>query len=90
LATELGLTGWVCNNVAGVLIEACGIDERLAHFIRRIRAEAPPLARIETLEHHALPDDDCENDFTIRESSAHGTHMAHVATDAALCDDCLK
>jgi len=90
LATELGLTGWVCNNVAGVLIEACGIDERLAHFIRRIRAEAPPLARIETLEHHALPDDSYENDFTIRESSAHGTHMAHVAPDAALCDDCLK
>ena len=90
MATELGLTGWVCNNVAGVLIEASGIDERLAHFIRRIRAEAPPLARIETLEHHALPDDSDENDFTIRESSAHGTHMAHVAPDAALCEECRE
>src|SRR6185369_16748195 len=46
LASELGLTGWVRNSAEGVQIEACGMDERLAHFIRRIRNEAPPLAVI--------------------------------------------
>jgi hydrogenase maturation protein HypF len=86
----MGLTGWVRNSADGVLIEACSTDERLAHFARRIRDEAPPLAVIETLEHHALPDDCSENDFTIRESSHRGAHTAHVSPDAALCDDCLR
>jgi hydrogenase maturation protein HypF len=90
LAVEMGLTGWVRNSAEGVLIEACGTEERLAHFTRRIRSEAPPLAEIVTLEHHALPDDCSESDFTIRESSEGGAHIAHIAPDAALCDDCLR
>ena len=63
LASEMGLTGWVRNYTEGVLIEACSTDERLAHFIRRIKAEAPPLAVIASLEHHSLPDD-CLRDTT--------------------------
>ncbi len=90
LASELGLTGWVRNCTEGVLIEACSTDERLAHFIRRIQAEAPPLAVIASLVHHYLPDDCREFDFTIRESSEGGGHTAHVAPDAALCADCLR
>lgn len=89
LAHEMGLTGWVRNSADGVLIEACGTGERLAHFTRRIRNEAPPLAVIVSLEHRALPDDCDEHDFTIRESSGSGAHGAHVAPDAALCGDCL-
>jgi hydrogenase maturation protein HypF len=90
LAVEMGLTGWVRNSAEGVLIEACGTEERLAHFTRRIRSEAPPLAVVASLEHHALPDDISESDFTIRESSESGAHIAHIAPDAALCDDCLR
>ncbi len=86
----MGLTGWVCNSADGVLIEACGTVECLAHFIRRIRDEAPPLAAIVALEHHALPDDSGANSFTIRESGGSGRHVAHVAPDAALCGDCLR
>jgi len=86
----MGLTGWVCNSADGVLIEAGSTEERLAHFIRRIRDEAPPLAVIVSLEHHALPDVSGLDDFTIRESRGGGTHLAHVAPDAALCDDCLR
>jgi hydrogenase maturation protein HypF len=86
----MGLTGWVRNSSEGVLIEACSTDERLAHFIRRIKDEAPPLAVIASLEHRALSDDCRESDFTIRESSEGGEHSAHVAPDAALCSDCLR
>jgi hydrogenase maturation protein HypF len=86
----MGLTGWVCNSAEGVLIEACGTNEYLADFIRRIGSETPPLAVIVTLEHHALPDDYCENDFSILASSGNGEHIAHVAPDAALCEDCLR
>ncbi|MBL0224033.1 MAG: carbamoyltransferase HypF [Geobacteraceae bacterium] len=90
LAVEMGLAGWVSNSAEGVLIEASSSDERLAHFIRRIRNEAPPLAVISTIQHHALPDDCYEQEFTIRESSGSGIHSAHIAPDAALCDDCLQ
>jgi hydrogenase maturation protein HypF len=90
LASEMGLTGWVRNSAEGVLIEVCGTEERLAHFTRRIRSEAPPLAVIGTLEQHALHDDCSENDFTIRESCESGGHIAHVAPDAAICGDCLR
>jgi hydrogenase maturation protein HypF len=90
LASEMGLTGWVRNGSEGVLIEACSSDERLAHFIHRIQAEAPPLAVIAALEHHPLPDSCHELNFTIRESSESGGHTAHVAPDAAICADCLR
>jgi hydrogenase maturation protein HypF len=90
LAVEMKLTGWVRNNADGVLIEACGTGEHLAHFIRRIRSEAPPLAAIVSLQQQALPDDYCESDFRILESSGSGEHVAHVAPDAALCDDCRR
>jgi len=90
LATEMGLTGWVSNNSKGVQIEVCGSQERLAHFARRIRSEAPPLAEIETLEHHGLPDDHCEDGFTINESSKSAGQTAHITPDAALCKECLR
>ena len=90
LATEMGLYGWVRNSTSGVEIEAGGTDERLAHFIRRIRDEAPPLADITTLTHQALPDTDGEYAFTIRESGAAYGYSAQVAPDAALCNDCLR
>jgi hydrogenase maturation protein HypF len=86
----MGLVGWVCNNAEGVLIEACSSDERLAHFISRIRDEAPPLAVIVSLEQHVLPDDCSESGFTIRETSDSGAHIAHIAPDAAICADCLQ
>jgi hydrogenase maturation protein HypF len=86
----MGLTGWVCNNPEGVLIEVCGREDLFVHFIRRIRNEAPPLSVIATLEYHALSDGCSENDFTIHESSVSGKHTAHIAPDATLCDDCLR
>lgn len=91
LATDMGLTGWVRNSASGVLIEAYGTDERLAHFCRRIRAEAPPLAVIMNFEHHALPDEGSEEVFSILTSAAENgpEPSAHITPDATLCADCL-
>jgi len=86
----MGLNGWVCNNAGGVVIEANGTEERLAHFIRRIRAEAPPLADITSLHHHALPDDDFSEGFSIRESTVGRGRAIHIAPDAATCPACLR
>src|SRR6185369_5565987 len=50
LARDLGLAGWVRNDSEGVAIEVEGEADALASFERRLRADAPPLARVERLE----------------------------------------
>ena len=47
LATRLGLTGWVRNTSAGVDIELEGQAPSLDEFVRRLRADAPPLAYLD-------------------------------------------
>src|SRR5919199_6435570 len=50
LATELGLAGFILNDERGVLAEVEGEPPRVAEFLRRLVAEAPPLARIESVD----------------------------------------
>ncbi|HEX3363357.1 MAG TPA: acylphosphatase, partial [Solirubrobacterales bacterium] len=47
LAGELGLGGWVLNDVDGVLLEVDGPAADVAAFLDRLEAEAPPLAIVE-------------------------------------------
>ena len=46
IASELGLAGFVGNDSGAVFLEVQGEQERVAEFGRRLRIEAPPLARI--------------------------------------------
>jgi hydrogenase maturation protein HypF len=55
LARECGLSGDVCNDRDGVLIHAWGARAALDALARRIVAEAPSLARIDSLERRPLP-----------------------------------
>src|ERR1700742_4065000 len=45
-AAELGLAGFVGNDSGAVFLEVQGDRPQLAEFRRRLRAQAPPLARI--------------------------------------------
>ena len=58
LASELGVAGSVINDAQGVLIMAIGQAEQIDALVRRVRDDAPPLARIEAIERVAqqLPD----------------------------------
>ena len=58
LASELGVAGSVINDAEGVLIVAIGQAEQIDALVRRVRDDAPPLARIEAIERVAqqLPD----------------------------------
>ena len=49
LAHETGLAGFIGNNTDGVTIEVEGGDRGLAEFVRRLHADAPPLARVREL-----------------------------------------
>jgi hydrogenase maturation protein HypF len=88
LAKELGITGNVCNDGAGVLIHAWGHPEALDNFINRIEDEPPPLSRIDSLERSSFSEHSIPNEFQIITSET-GINMTGVAADAATCPECL-
>ena len=47
LATGLGLSGFVGNDVDGVFVEVEGPPPAVAEFLRQLERDPPPLARIE-------------------------------------------
>ena len=89
IASELGLVGSVVNDAQGVLISAVGTAEQLDTLARRLREEAPPLARITTIERmpEVLPQP-LPSGFAIGTSQA-GTVLTDVAADAATCAACV-
>jgi len=89
LATELGLAGSVRNTAEGVVIEVEGERARADEFLRRLEAEAPPLARIASVETRALEPDGL-SEFCIIESEARAQPTALIPPDVALCADCAR
>ena len=49
LAGQLGLSGYVLNDEHGVLIEVEGSGAKVAEFLARLGADAPPLALLERI-----------------------------------------
>ena len=89
LASELGLTGWVCNSVQGVTVEIEGDIERLNLFAERLEAEAPPHSMIQHYEksfHEAVG----YSSFIVRDSQGTGSKDALILPDMATCPDCLN
>ena len=85
LARRHGLTGWVCNDGGGVNIEVQGAE--LERFVTELRAQAPPLARIDELQTIEIPL--CrEHGFDIRTSHP-GPVTTAITPDSGVCEDCL-
>ncbi len=89
LAAELGLRGFVLNDPSGAVVEAEGDPARLEELIKRIPAEAPPLAVIDALAVEPRAPRD-ERGFRIAASEAGGQPDAVLAADAATCEECLE
>ena len=53
LALAYGLRGWVANVGRGVVIHACGPGDRLDAFVRALREDIGPPARIDSLQREA-------------------------------------
>src|SRR3990172_6248089 len=89
LATRLSLRGWVRNTSAGVDIEADGSPEVLDQFVRALRDEAPPLARIDSMQVEARR----ANGFTtfeiVHSEPVPGAFLP-VSPDVCVCADCLR
>lgn len=89
LATEANLAGSIGNNTAGVTIELEGPPAQLDVFLRRLRAEAPPLSRIDAVAVEDLPVTGLSG-FRIQSSQVLGRVNTGIPADAATCDDCLR
>ncbi|HID32817.1 MAG TPA: carbamoyltransferase HypF [bacterium (Candidatus Stahlbacteria)] len=88
LARDLNLNGYVLNSSSGVTIEIEGKNGSLERFIKRLKTELPPIARIDELMTENLPDQGYRS-FTIRESREEkGSTL--ISPDLATCSDCLR
>ncbi|MBV9993310.1 MAG: carbamoyltransferase HypF [Alphaproteobacteria bacterium] len=87
LARDQALLGEVLNDGAGVLIRAVGEPARVATFLRNLKENPPPLARIDSVEVHHSKDFPAFADFAIAHSVA-GETRTDVTADAATCPDC--
>jgi hydrogenase maturation protein HypF len=89
LATSLGLSGLVGNDVDGVFAEVEGSEEAIAKFLLLLEQEAPPLTRIERVTTRALGLTGSA-EFVIAPSVPGGQRRTLVSADSATCDDCLR
>jgi hydrogenase maturation protein HypF len=89
LAQEEGLAGFIGNDTDGVTIEIEGGAARVEAFLRRLKAEAPSLSRIDSvavLELEARGD----SGFRIVASEVLGRVHTGIPADAATCADCQR
>ncbi|MCP4434394.1 MAG: carbamoyltransferase HypF [Actinomycetia bacterium] len=98
LANELGLSGHVGNDSAGVFIVAAGRRPALDEFAERLANEAPPLAYVDRIERttvasppSGVPESAAASsgDFSIVGSAPTAAPGAQVPADTAVCADCL-
>jgi hydrogenase maturation protein HypF len=89
LAHDHGLAGWVLNHSGGVEIEVEGAADALDAFLHALTAEAPPLARIVTVEAADAPPQGYTG-FEIRHSVAEKGRYQLISPDIATCADCRR
>jgi hydrogenase maturation protein HypF len=88
LAARHGLAGFVLNDGEGVIAEAEGSPADLDAFAAALSAEAPPLARVESVTSEPLPPHG-DSRFEIAASVGAGGAAA-IPPDVATCADCLR
>ena len=87
LAKELDIVGWVRNDAQGVELHIEGKPEVLAELVRRLKCDAPPLARVDAVIAQTAQATGCR-DFTITPSGG-GRLATAIGHDTAPCAACL-
>ncbi|MDQ6666136.1 MAG: carbamoyltransferase HypF, partial [Acidobacteriota bacterium] len=91
LADSIGIRGSVTNTGGGVLIEFdAQTPLQAADFAAAIRAQAPVIARIESLEVTALGKAAGYSSFAILASDPNLQSFTLISADIAVCPDCLR
>lgn len=89
LAAANALSGWVLNAAEGVEIHAEGAEPALDAFLRDLRAQLPPAARIASID-VASADPAGHTSFTIRDSRRDAAPTVRISPDLPVCPDCLR
>ncbi len=91
IAHRYGIKGYVKNlGDAGVEIFAEAPEKRIKDFVRALREEAPPLARVENMKLKKTAAKGFKK-FEIKRSSwGGGDGESVIPPDVAICDDCLR
>ncbi|OBA81719.1 carbamoyltransferase HypF [Mycobacterium sp. 1164966.3] len=90
IATELGLAGFVGNDSGAVFLEVQGHHARVGEFAQRLRAQAPPLARISAVSVvDVAPETGCGKQFRIVASRTAAGAGTPIPPDVAACDECV-
>ena len=89
LAEQLDLTGWVRNTSGGVEIEVDGPPADLDKFLHALEHNAPPLARIDSIQAESGPPDGYQT-FEIRRSQSVKSAFQPISPDVSICEDCLR
>jgi hydrogenase maturation protein HypF len=89
LALETHLAGSIGNNTDGVTIEIEGTGEGIDEFLRRLRTDAPPMARVDSVAVRDL-EPTGESEFRIVTSQVLGSVTTGIPADSATCADCLR
>jgi hydrogenase maturation protein HypF len=87
-ATDRGLSGWVGNDAAGVVLEVEGAAEAVSSLLDALR-RPPPLARVDEVRSESLPTAG-DVGFLVHSSDTAGARRALVSPDTATCADCLR
>jgi hydrogenase maturation protein HypF len=91
LASDLKLSGNVCNTAGGVLINIYSDKKTLNGFILKIKTSPPPLAVIRDVSIEDLgPKPLGPDSFTIIESKEGGKNEIDVTPDTGTCENCFK
>ena len=88
LALDCDLNGEVFNDTDGVLIRLMGVRNNIRQFLYRLEQEAPPLAKIDSIEAKIIAQDWHYHEFSISQSN-HTQGNTGVSADAASCRACL-
>jgi hydrogenase maturation protein HypF len=88
LAQELQLSGWVRNDAAGVDIAVEGAATAVNALLERLRSDAPPLARVDSVQAVAA-DLHAYAGFVITDSTG-GQAGTAIGPDVAVCAECLR
>jgi hydrogenase maturation protein HypF len=87
-ATSRGLTGWVGNDAAGVVLEVEGPVDAVYSLLESL-SRPPPLARVDEVRSHPVPPVGGAG-FQVRTSNTEGARSALISPDTATCAECSR
>jgi len=90
LATRLDLHGWVCNTSGGVEILVQGQNSKVESFIQHLTTDAPPLAKIDSIDSYTDSSNVEYATFDIRQSTVIEGAFQPISADVAICPDCER